>query len=112
MLRNWTERVPAGALNAGHLVAGTPYVGHLGSAILSQTEVGDDGPGGMYGAGMDPAKRYRMILQARTNFPAGTLLVDELGALVATQTGATAFRMTEDNVYLSGSAPLVVRIGT
>lgn len=77
MLRNWSERIPAGSPAAGALVGGTPYVGLLGSQILADTAEGTHGFGLIFGWLPNAADRYRVLY---TNVTGGPVRADEDGA--------------------------------
>lgn len=109
MLRNRTERVPGGP-NAGMLIAGTNYVGLLGSDILAAAGSGDFGASIFSVDSIDPAKRYRAALTSST-FPAGTLDLYENGSGEFVPPGGIAtLSLYEDNL-LYGSKSLTGGIG-
>lgn len=92
-LRNLLDRTPS-----GRLVLGTPFVGRLGSEILAASSTGIHGAGPMANDGLDPTRRYRLIVVSRT-FPPGTLEINELGQLTATVSGTAVYELSEDNLF-------------
>jgi hypothetical protein len=92
-LRNLLDRTPS-----GRLALGTPFIGRLGSEILAASSAGVHGPGPMANDGLDPLKRYRLIVVSRT-FPAGSLEINELGQLTATASGTAIYELAENNLF-------------
>lgn len=76
--RNMRERIPAGP-GSGRVIAGSRYVGLLGSDILAATGSGDDGPGIFVPWAPEPANRYRALVTAVSGGPL-TLREDGSGA--------------------------------
>lgn len=103
-LRNLLSRTPS-----GRLVLGTPFIGRLGSEILAASSTGTHGPGPMANDGLDPLRRYRMLVVSST-FPGGALQINELGQLVATASGTFVYQLLESNFTVV--APAADRTGT
>ena len=101
MLRNWSAKIPAGP-SLGRVISGTNRIGLLGADILAATGGGDYGAGIFANDQLDPAKRYRALLESST-FPVGALTVAENGSGEFTANGTASFGIFEDTVRLGAS---------
>ncbi len=100
MLRNLNELVPAGPAFGGCRIAGPNTWGRLGSEILAETSSGFSGPGVMANDGLDPSRRYRIVIESLGTFQQGALFVDDFGRLVATSPGQTTYQLYENNILI------------
>lgn len=108
MLRNWSERIPAGSPEAGALVSGTPYVGLLGSEILAATASGDHGSGLFVPWSVEPSKRYRPLV---TGLTGADLDLNEDGSGVGYGPFSATLSVYEDNLLVSDSITVTGAIG-
>ena len=113
MLRNRTERIFAGP-GAGMLVAGTNYVGLLGSDLLATTADGDNGAGIFANdQAIVPSRRYRAVVVS-SSFAPGSMELREDGSGWANQPGRASLLWYEGNLLVTAAGSrrlLVVEIG-
>lgn len=100
--RNMRERIPAGP-GAGMVVAGTRYVGLLGSEIDALAGSGTHGPGIFDEWGLDPGKRYRPLV---TSVSSGDPLFREDGSGEAPASFSALLSIYEDNVLIAADVPV------
>jgi hypothetical protein len=97
-LRDWGAVIPVGSPAAGALVAGTPFVGLLGSEILEATGDGTHGAGIFVPWTPEPGKRYKALVVSLTG---GPLRLDEFGAGEADAPFAAILNVYEDNILVA-----------
>lgn len=104
MNRNLNE-----TLSGGKRIFGTPFVGLLGSDIVSQTSSGTDGAGLLANDQLTSNKRYRLLINNPAAFPG---VVYENGSFTASSSIVTTYTLYEDNLLVSGTSTVTVNIGT
>lgn len=96
--RNLRERIPAGTPGAGKIVAGTRYVGLLGSEIMAATATGDHGAGLFVPWSPEAGNRYRVLVTALTG---GPLVLREDGSGEAPAPFTATLSVYENNLLVA-----------
>jgi hypothetical protein len=101
LLRNFAELSPAGTPYAGLPIASGQWWGLTGAEIAASAGTGEHGPGLLANDSLDPAADYRLVVRNST-FAAGTLVVEEDGAVEYLGPGTAVYDLYEANLLVAG----------